>query len=176
MSSPQSLRDLFIIKLKALYDIEQTIVEALPTMASEATDPDLKAAFENHVVETNMQVKRLEGVFELLEEEPETVKVEAIRGLVEDAEWLIELEPAGEILDAGLIGAARYVEHYEMAGYEGARALAETLGYDEIMEMLDQSLEEEKAADMLLSSLAEDKINPLAATIGGDEEGTEEEE
>ncbi len=154
-----TLNDLFILKIRALYDIEQQLVKALPKMSRNSTDPDLQKGFEDHLVETQNNVSRLERIFEILGIKPSKTKVEGIRGLISDAEWIINEEPEADALDALLISSASYVEHYEMAGYVSAIDWAQKLNLTEAVELLDQTLEEENIAADKLSNLAREKIN-----------------
>ncbi len=154
MAKSKTLRELFIIKLQALYDIESQLVEALPKMAEGARDPDLQSAFEDHLEETKEHVERVETIFDLLEEEPEKLKVEAIRGLIADGEWMMKNSEEGDARDAALIGAARAVEHYEMAVYMGAQEWAEMLADEGVSSLLEKTLEEEQASEEKLSELA----------------------
>ncbi len=169
-----NLSDLLELKLKALYDIESEIIKALPKMAKAANNSELRTAFEEHLEETEGQKERLEKVFELLDLKPQKTKVEAIRGLVEDANWLTKQGMPPEALDASLVAAAQYVEHYEMAGYGSAIAWAREMGNDEIADLLTESLTEEEQADKKLSDLAESTINE-AAMLGEEMNGDSEE-
>jgi ferritin-like metal-binding protein YciE len=157
-----TLNDLLVLKLKALYDIETQLVKALPKMAKAATDPDLKKGFEQHLKETKNQAVRLEKVFKLLKLKPGKTKVEAIRGLVADTEWIIKKKPSKLALDAMLIASSSYVEHYEMAGYMTASDWAETLGFPEVALVLRETLKEEEVTADKLSMLAEKKIDERA--------------
>jgi ferritin-like metal-binding protein YciE len=158
-----TLRELYIDELKDLYSAEKQLVKALPTMAKNATDPILKRAFSDHLVQTKGQVDRLEQIFESLEKSPRGKKCKGMEGLIEEAKELLEEDAADDVLDAGLISKAQHVEHYEIAGYGTVRAYALTLGEAEHAELLQQTLEEEKAADVLLTGLAESSINIDAA-------------
>ncbi len=142
-----NLRTLLIQKVNALYDIESELVKALPKMAKAATTPELKKGFEEHLEETKNQVERLEEIHRILGEEPKKLKAEGIRGLVKDGEWVIKNVVPKEAMDANLARAAQYVEHYEMAGYMAAIDWAETLAETEIVDLLNDTLEEEIAAD-----------------------------
>ncbi|MBX4209489.1 DUF892 family protein [Candidatus Parcubacteria bacterium] len=164
-----NLRDLFLMKLSALYDVETQIVKALPKVAKEANDMELKKSFEKHVVETKKHVERLDEIFTELGEKPQKVKVEAIRGMIEDTEWVIGQEPAPEALDAVLAASARYIEHYEMAGYLSLIAWAELLGEDDVAELLEATLEEERDADMALNEAAETKLGQKALLVEEEE-------
>ncbi len=154
MAKKESLRDLFLLKIQALYDIESELVEALPEMAEAATDSDLKEALESHLTETRGQLTRLENIFDLLGEEKEKTKVEAIRGLVKDGEWLVKNVAEGDTLDVALISAARAVEHYEMAAYMAAQEWAELLDDEGVSALLEKTFEEEEAAEEKLAMLS----------------------
>lgn len=148
-----NLRELFIQKLCALYDVENSLIKALPKMAKAATDPDLENAFADHLIETENHVARLEKVFTLLDEAPKKLKSEAIRGLVKDGEWVIKNVKGDNALDANLARAAQYVEHYEMAGYMGAVSWAEDLELGEVESILKETLTEEKDSDEKLDQI-----------------------
>lgn len=159
----ETLRELFVDELKDLYSAEKQLVRALPRMAKNATNPKLKKAFRDHLRETQQQVKRLERVFRILDERPGGKKCVGMEGLIEEAKELLQEKPDEEVLDAGLISKAQHVEHYEMAGYGTVRSYALTLGETEVARLLGQTLKEEKAADVLLTKLAEGSINIEAA-------------
>jgi len=169
----ESLRDLYIDELKDLYSAEKQLVRALPKMAKNATNAELKEAFENHLEETEGHVSRLEQIFEMLEENPRGKKCVGMEGLIEEANELLEEDAEDDVVDAGLISKAQHVEHYEMAGYGTVRAWAELLGESAQVELLQQTLDEEENADRLLTELATSSVNLEAAT--GDD-GEEEEE
>jgi ferritin-like metal-binding protein YciE len=170
MAKSKSLRELLGTKIRALYDIENELIEALPTMAEAATDSDLKEAFETHLEETRNQAERLEEVCDLLGEEKEKLKAEGIRGMVKDAEWLVKNVEEGDALDTALIAAARSVEHYEMAGYMAAQEWAEMLGQEEASSILTEIFEEEEAADEKLGELG----TLIAERANNDEEEEDE--
>ena len=153
MAKSKSLRELLSTKIQALYDIESELVKALPKMAEAATEPELKDAFREHLDETRGQVARLENIFDILGEEKETLEVDAIRGLIKDGEWLVDNVEEGEVLDVALIGAARAVEHYEMAKYIAAHEIADMLGEEEVAEVLTETFEEEENAEEKLSEI-----------------------
>lgn len=159
----ETLRDLYIHELQDLYSAETQLIEALPLMAEAATHPDLKAAFEAHLVETQTHVTRLEEVLNLIGADTEGEKCKGMEGLLEEGQNLIEEEADPEVLDAGLIVAAQKVEHYEMAGYGSVRAFATLLEEDEAVEILTTTLEEERSADEKLSHLAMSAINIAAS-------------
>ena len=152
----KTLEDLFIHDLSDVYSAEKQITRALPKMARAATDENLIAAFNQHLEETRAQIERLD---ELVEVTPEVkikrMKCHALEGLVEEAQEIIDSVEAGPVRDAGLIGAAQKVEHYEIATYGTLRALAVKLGYKEAARLLGETLEEEKATDEKLTIIAE---------------------
>jgi ferritin-like metal-binding protein YciE len=159
----ESLRDLLVEQLQDLYDAENRITKALPKMAKAATSPALKAAFEKHLRETEGQVKRLEQVFEALGETAKTKTCKAMQGLIAEGEETMSENAEPEVLDAALIASAQRVEHYEMAGYGTVRSYAKLLKEDAIVRLLEQTLQEEKATDEALTTLAESSINVEAA-------------
>ncbi len=149
----ETLDDVFMLKLKSLYDIEAEILKALPKMAKKASNKELKNVFQDHLKETKNQKQRLEKVFKILKKKPQKTKVEGIRGLINDASWLMKENMGPGVKDASLISAAQYIEHYERAGYGSARSWAEELGYAEIAELLNETKIEEENADTLLNSI-----------------------
>jgi ferritin-like metal-binding protein YciE len=157
-----SLQDLLLLKLKALYDVETQLIKALPKMAMKADDEDVRMGFEEHTEQTEAQAARLEEAFAILEVKPAKTKVEAIRGLIADADWVMKNVSGPEARDAALIAAAQYVENYEIAGYATASAWAEVLGIHDIAELMNLSLEEERATSEKLTELATTKINEIA--------------
>jgi len=159
-----TLRELYVDELKDLYSAEKQLLRALPKMARNASNDELKAAFTDHLNQTEEHVRRLERVFELLEESPRGKKCVGMEGLIEEGNELVEEEPAEEVLDAGLISKAQRVEHYEIAGYGTVRTYALMLGEREQAELLEQTLNEEKETDELLTQLAEQSINIEAVT------------
>ena len=167
---PQSLKDLYVDELKDLYSAEKQLLKALPRMAKNATNPQLKEAFTNHLSETEGHVERLEHVFELLGERPGGKKCVGMEGLIEEAKELLEEDPEEEVLDAGLISKAQHVEHYEMAGYGVVRTYARQLGFGDQAELLQRTLEEEGKADKLLTQIAVMAVNVQAETAESDEE------
>jgi ferritin-like metal-binding protein YciE len=158
-----SLHALMLVKMSALYDVERQLIKAIPKMAKKATDKDLKMGLEEHLKETEEQAKRLEKAFEQLGEKPnKKITSAAIRGLAEDADWVMKNVKKPEALDANIIAAAQYVEYYEMAGYGTAISWAKLMGHDEVVALLEKSLEEEKMADTKLNTLAKSKVNAMA--------------
>ena len=155
----ESLRNLLVEQLRDLYDAEHRITKALPKMAKAATAPDLKAAFEKHLKETEGQIGRLEEAFEALGEKAKKKTCKAMQGLIEEGEETIKEDAEPEVRDAALIAAAQRVEHYEMAGYGTVRAYAKLLKESKVEKLLEATLAEEKATDEALTELAETSIN-----------------
>jgi len=150
----------FIDELKDLLWAEQELIDALPRMAEAATSAELKSAFEEHLLQTEEHVDRLEEIFEILGLEPETRKCEAMAGIVDEGDEIVNATDEGTAQrDVGLIFAGQKAEHYEIASYGGMIALAKTLGYYDIAEILVMTLEEEKIADALLTEIAESQAN-----------------
>jgi ferritin-like metal-binding protein YciE len=159
-----SLRDLLIEELRDLYNAETQLLDALPKMAQAATSHELKTAFEHHLEETRGHVSRLDKVFQQLGEKSSGETCEAMKGLIKEGETLVKAEGNPDVRDAGLIGAAQRVEHYEMAGYGTTRSLARRLGENQIAETLQQTLNEEAGANEKLTSIAEGQVNVSAAS------------
>jgi ferritin-like metal-binding protein YciE len=156
--------EFFVDELKDIYWAEKHLVKALPKMKKAATSPELAAAFEKHAGETQTHVDTLEKVFELLDEKAATKKCEAMEGLLKEAESIIEdTEKGTHTRDAGLILAGQKVEHYEIATYGTLRAFAETMGHTDVAELLQQTLDNEKATNEALTEAAESMINQAAA-------------
>jgi ferritin-like metal-binding protein YciE len=156
----EGLKELYIDELKDLYSAENQLVKALPKMAKAATSEELSAGFTEHLEQTRGHGERLEKIFKELGESPKGKKCKGMEGLIEEGSEAIE-EYEGELLDAALIGAAQRVEHYEMAGYGTVIAFAEELGESEHVDLLNETLEEEKATDEKLTELSSD-INAQA--------------
>lgn len=165
------LQELFVEELKDIYWAEKHLMKALPKMRKAATSDELASAFEQHLAVTENQVARLEEVFEMMDMAARAKKCEAMEGLVKECQNVIEDMPKGTAArDAGLIISAQKVEHYEIASYGSLVQLARTMGRDEIANILEETLEEEKEADQLLTELAISGINITA------ENETEEDE
>jgi ferritin-like metal-binding protein YciE len=142
----------FTLKIQSLYDVEKQLEKALPKMAKASTDPELAEGFLAHLEETKGHSERLELIFEMLDASPKKTKSEGIRGIIEDGSWIIEEATApDEIRDSMIAGAARYAEHYEMAGYMNAIEEAKLLGLTEVVELLSATLKEEENADKILA-------------------------
>jgi ferritin-like metal-binding protein YciE len=152
-------------QLKDIYSAENQLVKALPKMAKKASAPGLKKAFTSHLEETKHQVERLEEIGQALGIKLGGKKCKAMEGLVEEGAEVLEAEGPGPVIDSALIAAAQRVEHYEIAAYGSARALGEHLGHQEVVELLQETLDEESAADEKLSSLCEGEILPAAAEL-----------
>ena len=159
-----ALLELFKDEIKDIYWAENHLVKTLPIMAQAATSRELAMALTQHLEQTQIHVARLEQVFELLGEEAEGKKCEAMNGITKEGEGIIEETEEGTATrDVGIILAAQKVEHYEIGTYGGLAQLAKTLGLTEIKELLGQTLSEEKEADQMLTEIAESKINYQAA-------------
>jgi ferritin-like metal-binding protein YciE len=157
------LEEFFIDSLKDIYWAEKHLTKALAKMQKAATSEELASAFADHLTVTQEHVARVEKVFELLDKKPQAKKCEAMEGLIKEGEDIIsETEKGSSTRDVGLIMAAQKVEHYEIATYGGLAQLAKTLGREDIKEILGQTLDEEKQADELLTTLAEADINEAA--------------
>jgi ferritin-like metal-binding protein YciE len=153
------LEELLVDELKDLYSAENQIIKALPRMAKAATSPELRRAFERHLEETRRQVERLDQIGEELEMKMTGKKCKGMEGLIAEGKELLEEDLDEDALDAGLIGAAQKVEHYEIAAYGTARTHAEMLGFRKVAKLLQQTLNEEGATDKKLTQLAENVIN-----------------
>lgn len=157
-SSP--LHKFFVSALKDIYYAENAILEALEKMQEAATSEDLKDAFEDHHLQTQKHVKRLEKVFKLIDETPEKKECKAIKGIIEEGEEVIKsTEEGSSTRDAALIIAAQKVEHYEIATYGGLAQLAITMGHDKAADLLERTLQEEEDTDADLTEIAETAIN-----------------
>lgn len=154
-----SLDDLFLDQLQDIYDAEKRLTTALPKMAQAAEDPQLKQAFEHHLQETEKQVGRLEAVFQSINQTPKTKTCEAMKGLITEGDEVINAKGDSSVRDAALIAAAQRVEHYEMAAYGTARNFAQRLGHSDAVELLQETLDEEKSADEKLTEIAEQSVN-----------------
>jgi ferritin-like metal-binding protein YciE len=172
----ETLEDLFEDGLRDIYYAEKAILKALPKMAKKAGHEDLKAAFNEHVQMTNAQVQRLEQVFEMIGVKPRAKKCPAMDGLVAEAEELMKEAEDEDVRDAGMLGCAQSVEHYEIARYGTLKAWAQRLGMDKAVQLLDETLQEEKETDAKLTMLAEQAINAEAETEEAEEDEDEEEE
>ena len=164
-----SLRELFIEQLQDAYDAEKQIIKALPKMAKEASSSQLQDAFENHLEQTRQQVERLETIFEQLDEEPEGKPCKGMAGVIAEGKEVMDEVEDDDVKDAGLIAAAQKVEHYEIATYGTLKTWAAMLDEDEVVRLLEQTLEEEKETDQLLTELAEE-VNAEAESESEEDE------
>lgn len=154
------LHKFFVSALKDIYYAENAILEALEKMQEAATTEELKDAFEDHHLQTQKHVKRLEKVFQLIDEKPEKKECKAIKGIIEEGEEVIKSTEEGTATrDAALIIAAQKVEHYEIATYGGLSQLAITMGHDKAADLLERTLQEEEDTDYQLTEIAETSIN-----------------
>ncbi|MBA1144757.1 YciE/YciF ferroxidase family protein [Mesorhizobium neociceri] len=161
-TSTKGLEDLFLDGLKDMYYAEKKILKALPKMAKGAEDQQVSAAFEKHLAETEDQVERLEEVFDILGVAARGKTCPAIDGILEEGSEILDEYKGSKPLDAGLVAAAQAVEHYEIARYGTLIAWATSLGRDDIVELLNATLAEEKATDDALTSLGESGVNDKA--------------
>lgn len=153
-----SLRTLFVHELNDLHDAECQLVKVLPKLAEAASSEDLRLAFERHLEQTGEHVLRLEAVFSFLKERPTKTACKAMKGILAEAEEMIRANGDPAIKDAGLISAAQRAEHYEMAGYGCARTYAELLGEEDSAELLQKTLNDERATDEGLTGLAAERL------------------
>jgi ferritin-like metal-binding protein YciE len=149
-----NLQDLFLHELKDIFDAERQLTKALPRMAKAASNPELKAAFESHLEETEEQVRRLEEIFGLLDKPARGKKCMGMQGLIEEGKEMIEEDTPDAVKDAGLIAAAQKVEHYEIAAYGTMATYAKLLGLNDALSLLKETIAEEKAADEKLTNIA----------------------
>jgi ferritin-like metal-binding protein YciE len=156
------MRDLLIDELRDIYHAEKQLTRALPKLARAASNEQLKEAFTQHLEETRGQIERLEQVFELLDTRTRGKPCHAMEGLIEEAKEIMEMSLEPELLDVALIAAAQKVEHYEIAGYGTLVALAQTSGFNEAAQLLQETLDEEKKTDQLLNELAISDVNKKA--------------
>jgi ferritin-like metal-binding protein YciE len=162
MIKEKELKDLFLDTLKDIYFAEKKILSALPKMAKAAQSPKLKAAFEKHLAETDVQVERLDQVFASIDETPKGKTCDAIMGIIEEGKEIMNEYKGMPALDAGLLAAAQAVEHYEISRYGTLKTWANELGYKDAVKLLDATLKEEKSTDSALSQLAESEVNQHA--------------
>lgn len=158
-STSKGLTDLFEDELKDIYWAEKALLKAMPKMMKKATSYELIAALENHVTQTEAQVERLERVFESVGIKAVAKKCEAMEGLIKEAEELMEDTEEGMTRDAAIISAAQKIEHYEIASYGTLRSFAQTLDHMDAVDLLEETLDEEKETDALLTEIAESSIN-----------------
>jgi ferritin-like metal-binding protein YciE len=162
MATTKTIDDLVLHFMQDIYYAERQIMKALPKMAKAASNDHLREAFMHHREETQGQIERLQKGFELLGKRARGITCEAINGLIEEGEEVVEGFPEGAVRDAGLAACAQAVEHYEMARYGALIAWAQTLGNKELVSLLQETLAEEKKADTLLNQLASKELNQQA--------------
>jgi ferritin-like metal-binding protein YciE len=156
-----TLQELFLGELKDIYDAEKQLVKALPKLAKMASNPDLRNGIEEHFEQTKGHVTRIEEIFDQMGAKHQSKKCAGIQGILSEGnETLGDIE--GNALDAALIASAQKVEHYEIATYGSLCSWASLLGHDDAASLLQQTLDEEKAADLKLSELAVDSVNAMA--------------
>lgn len=172
----KTLHDAFLDELRDTYDAERQVTKALPKMIKAATDPDLRSAFERHLEETRGQIERLEQVFEALGEKPRGKRCEGVAGILEEGKSIMEEDFDDVTMDASLIASAQRVEHYEMAAYGTLVSWATVMGHEEAVGLLQETLDEEKAADEKLTGIAEAGVNQEAASAAHADQGDEGEE
>ena len=182
MAEMGTLHDAFLDELRDTYDAEKQLTKALPKMVKASTSAALRDAFEAHLEETRQQVERLEQVFASLDEKARGKHCDGMAGIIEEGQAILEEDFDETTIDACLIAAAQRVEHYEMAAYGTLVAWARVLEHTEAADLLQETLDEEKAADEKLSAIAEGGINQAAADAAhegedeGDQEADDEEE
>jgi len=174
MAEAGTLHDAFIDELHDTYDAEKQLTKALPKLAKAATSAELRKAFESHLQETKGHIERLEQVFGSLDEKVRGKHCDGIAGIIEEGKSIMEEDFDETTMDACLIAAGQRAEHYEMAAYGTLVAWAQAMGHDEAATLLQQNLDEEKAADKKLSSIAEGGINQEAADAAHPDEDEEE--
>jgi ferritin-like metal-binding protein YciE len=153
--SVDSIEKLFVEELKDLYSAENQITKALPKMVKATKSNELRGAFEHHLKETEGQIRRLDQIFQMLNTNPKGKTCEGMKGVLEEGEQMLSAAKEGDVRDVSLISAAQRVEHYEMAAYGTVRTYAERLGKSEIVHLLQQTLDEEKAADKKLTDISQ---------------------
>ena len=176
MAEKGTLHDAFVDELRDTYDAEKQLTKALPKLAKAASSAELKKAFESHLKETEGQIRRLEEVFAGLDEPVRGKHCDGIAGIIEEGKSVMEEDFDDSTMDACLIASGQRAEHYEMAAYGTLIAWARAMGHDEAADLLQETLDEEKAADEKLSSLAENGINQGAADLAHPDENEEDAE
>jgi ferritin-like metal-binding protein YciE len=158
----KSMEELFHAQLQDVYYAEKQLLKALPKLAKNSTNVKLAEAFTNHLHETESQVKRLEKIFETMEKKPKAKKCDAILGIIAEGQEVIDEVDDDAVRDAGLVAAGQAAEHYEIARYGTLVAWAELLGLEQAAKLLEKTLREEKEADQLLTSIAQQGVNEAA--------------
>ncbi len=163
----ETLHDLLTDELKDMFSAETQLTKALPRMAKNATHPELKQAFQQHLKETEEHIRRIERICAELDIKPRGKKCMGMEGLIEEGKEVMTEAKDDDVMDAGLIGAAQKVEHYEISAYGTARAHAQQLGYTNAVNVLQQTLDEESKTNELLTQIAERMVNREAMSAGG---------
>ena len=176
MPSQGTLHDAFIDELRDTYDAEKQLIKAMPRIAKAASSPDLRAAFEQHLAETRGQVERLTRVFESIGEKPRGKHCDGMAGILEEAKSALEEDADDATMDALLIASAQRAEHYEMAAYGTLVSWAQAMGHTDAAQLLQETLDEEKATDEKLTTLAEGGINQQAADLAHPDMDEQEED
>jgi len=176
MPDTPTLHDAFLDEIKDAYDAEKQLTKALPKLAKASTSPELRQAFEDHLEETNGHVDKLEQVFQILDEKVKGVHCDGIAGIIEEGKNVMDEDFEGATMDAVIIAAAQRAEHYEIAAYGTLVAWAKIMGHNEAADLLQEILDEEKAADEKLNAIAESGVNEQAVSGIHGEEGEDEEE
>ena len=175
MADTGTLNDAFLDELRDAYDAEKQVLKALPKMVKAATSSELRAAFSSHLEETKNQVARLEQSFAALGEKVRGKHCDGVAGIIEEGKSVMEEDFDDQTMDACLIAAGQRVEHYEMAAYGTLVAWARALGHDDVASLLEENLDEEKAADEKLTAIAEGGVNQDAASAA-EADGEDEDE
>ncbi len=160
------LHALFVDELRDLYSAENQLIKALPKMAKAAANAQLRQGIQEHLEQTKGHAERLEECFKELGVSPRSKKCVAMEGIIEEGKDILDLKVEPEVIDAGIIAAAQKVEHYEIASYGTVRTWAEQMGHERCVELLQQTLDEEKEADQLLTQVAETMVNEEALAVG----------
>jgi ferritin-like metal-binding protein YciE len=159
----ETMHDLMLEQLKDIYSAEKQLTQALPKLAKKASNEELAEAFRDHLAETEQQVRRLDQIFKKLDESPGNKKCKGMEGLIAEGEEVLEEDGNPDVIDAALIADAQRVEHYEISAYGSVKALAALLGHADVVKLLDESQDEETAADKKLSLIATTDVNARAA-------------
>ena len=165
-----TLHEMLVDELKDLYHAEKQLTKALPKMVKAAENDDLREAFEMHLEETEEQINRLEEVFAALGEKVRAKPCPGMAGIIQEATETLQEDAEGAVMDAAIIAAAQRAEHYEIGAYGTCIEWARLMGHRDVVSLLEQTLEEEKAADKKLTMLAESEINPAAIAQGETDE------
>ena len=172
----ETLQDALVDEIKDLYNAEKQLTKALPKLAKNATNDTLREALESHLAETETHIQRLEQVFGLLDEKPRGKHCAGMAGIIQEGNDILQEDFEGAVMDACIIAAGQRSEHYEIAAYGTCIAWAEALGLTNVAELLNETLEEEKAADEKLSAIAEGDVNEAATSGEGEDDDSEQDD